>query len=137
MDSIITPRQAERILELLADGESLTQSCKVAEVKINTWLDLVERDEQIGARYTRARERGWALLGERLLAVSDDLSIPAADRRIMTDTRKWMLSKMLPRIYADNANLTVTMRDTEQLSTDELTALIRQHLPAGKDSPQT
>jgi hypothetical protein len=52
-------------------------------------------------QYARARESGYELMADALVEIADDkLGDPARDR-LRVDTRKWMLSKALPKIYGD------------------------------------
>ena len=70
------------------------------------------------AKYTRARAVGYERMAEEILAISDTpmigtksvskatgLEITEGDmiehRRLQVDTRKWMLAKMLPKVYGD------------------------------------
>jgi ABC-type uncharacterized transport system auxiliary subunit len=137
MQSSITEKQLETLLDVISQGESVLKACDAAEVKAPTFYRLMDSDESVAVRYARAKDVGLRILSEKLLAVADNQSIDSNSRRLMVDTRKWLLSKLAPKQWGDRSELSVTMRDTEQLSTDELTALIRQHLPTSKDSPQT
>lgn len=109
-----------RILERLATGESLRQICRddgmPAWNTVAEWGTLPEWSD----RYARARELGWSAVGEDLLDISDDSRNDWMDRetekgrvervldrehiertRIRLDTRKWLLAKMLPKVYGD------------------------------------
>jgi hypothetical protein len=44
----------------------------------------------------------WA---EEVLSIADDAHLDPQDRRIRVDTRKWLLSKVLPRIYGDKVTV--------------------------------
>ena len=115
-----TPEIAKAVCDLLTDGMSLRKVCKQLNVAKSTILDW--RDNNIngfGVQYTRAREIGYLELAEDLLEISDDGSndwIASNDpenpgyklngehvqrSRLRTDTRKWLLSKMLPKVYGD------------------------------------
>lgn len=75
--------------------------------------------------YTRAREIGYHKMADELTDIADDASqdwVQRLDRhgnpymavdhdhiarsRLMVDTRKWLLSKALPKIYGDKVALT-------------------------------
>ena len=100
-----------------------------------TFLDWVKEDPRgIGQDYAHAREIGYSLLADEIIALSDKthewvtiqdqdadgnplfddhgqprvkrvLAPLSADviahKRVQIDTRKWMLSKMLPKVYGD------------------------------------
>lgn len=71
-------------------------------------------------RYTRAREVGYSLLAEEIVEISDasgrdfiqteDGERPnheaVARDRLRVDTRKWVLAKMLPKVYGEKVALT-------------------------------
>ena len=77
---------------------------------------MLDDHEGFAAQYTRARmllaER-WA---EEVLEVSDELpamtdegkidSGGVAHQRLRVDSRKWLLSKVLPKIYGDKLDVT-------------------------------
>lgn len=51
----------------------------------------------------RVRLKGWA---EDIIDISDDDTIDPADKRIMVDTRKWLLSKEMNMVYGDKLDVT-------------------------------
>ena len=72
-------------------------------------------------QYTHARQMAYELLADEIVSISDEnyttdehgvkerLSSEAIQRnRLRVDTRKWMLSKMLPRVYGDKLTQEVT-----------------------------
>jgi hypothetical protein len=113
---------AEIICQRLADGESLNKICKddgfPSESAVRAWnLDDLHG---FSAKYTRARSIGYELLADEILAISDDglndtykddngrtkVDRDIIDRsRLRVDSRKWMLSKMLPKVYGDRLGL--------------------------------
>jgi hypothetical protein len=94
----------------------------------------------VAADYARAREIGFALMAEEIIALADkthewveaqavDENGPVFDeagapvikrvlmplnaemvahKRLQVDTRKWMLSKMLPKVYGDKTTTELT-----------------------------
>jgi hypothetical protein len=85
----------------------------------------LDNSHGFAARYARAREVGFTLIAEELLEISDNAkgdftqdedgrkSVDhenIARARLRVDTRKWMLSKMLPRIYGDKVVSELTGR---------------------------
>jgi hypothetical protein len=120
----------------LKAGRSLESICKDEGMPhAATFLDWVKEDPRgIGQDYAHAREIGYTLLADEILALSDKthewvtiqeqdadgkplldeqgqprlkqvLAPLSADviahKRLQIDTRKWMLSKMLPKVYGD------------------------------------
>lgn len=76
---------------------------------------VVDDREGFAAQYTRAREIGYHMMADELLGIADDgtndytktddgerLNAEHVQRsRLRLDTRKWLLSKALPKIYGD------------------------------------
>lgn len=70
---------------------------------------------EFAEQYVRARRVGYLLLGEDLLAEADEAPERIAgggidsgsvnDKRLRVDTRKWMLSKMLPKVFGEKLAL--------------------------------
>ena len=115
--SQFTQETADAICERLADGESLRAICETdgmpAESTVRSWaLDDVNG---FATQYARARELGYELLADEILTISDDGRNDTyqtdngettnhdviARSRLRVDSRKWMLSKMLPKVYGD------------------------------------
>ena len=105
----ITEAQRAQILEALKSGTSLRQAATRASVLPSIVLDLIREDERFAEQYARAREVGWSLLGDSVLEVADDASLQPDARRVMLDARRWILSKMLPRIYGDSPQVSVNL----------------------------
>jgi hypothetical protein len=119
--SIYSEETAAKICQQLADGMTLREICRAedmpAESTVRLWS--VEDREGFSARYTRAREAGYQYMADELVEISDDGSNDWIERndednkgyeangehlqrsRLRVDTRKWLLSKALPKIYGD------------------------------------
>ena len=149
----------------LKAGRSLESICKDAGMPtVATFLDWVSQDpDGIGKDYAHAREIGYALLAEEIIAIADKThewvtvqeldpdgkplfdtkgaprlkqvlmplnSDVIAHKRLQVDTRKWMLSKMLPKVYGDKVTqehtgagggpITLAAVDLKNLSEEEL-----------------
>ena len=113
-----TPEIADRILSELRLGASLKRICEAedmpSEVSVRTWA--VEDREGFSARYAQARQDGYQWLADEILAISDDSSNDeivgrdgeikcnaefVARSRLRVDTRKWILAKMLPKVFGE------------------------------------
>lgn len=117
--STYTPAKGRAICKLLAEGWTLNQVCKRLDLNsrtVRTWaLDIAEFSTQ----YTRAREIGYHKMADDLLDVADDgsndwmegkfgpvFNKEAAERsKLRVDTRKWLLSKALPKLYGDKLDV--------------------------------
>jgi hypothetical protein len=121
--SLYSEALAEAICDRLADGESLNRICKAAgmpsERTVRTWARTPEHP--FPPKYARAREIGYLKLADELLEIADDGTNDwmrrtgkdgedlgwavngehIARSRLRVDTRKWLLSKCLPKIFGD------------------------------------
>lgn len=127
--SSYTAEVAELILELLAAGQSLKEICRENESTpdestVRLWA--INDEQGFGARYTKAREIGYHSMADEIFDIADDGRNDWMDRhnertgvtdtvpnnehmnrsRLRVDTRKWFLSKVLPKIYGDKIAVT-------------------------------
>lgn len=124
---------ANEICIRLAGGETLRQVCAddgmPAESTVRQWA--MDDREGFTAQYTRARELGYLAMADELLEVADDGTNDWMERqnadgttgdvvlngehvqrsRLRVDTRKWLLSKALPKVYGDKIQQEVTGGD--------------------------
>jgi hypothetical protein len=81
-----------------------------SERTMRTWA--LDPQHPFSPKYARGRELGYHKMADQLVEIADDTGIDANDKCIRVDTRKWLLSKALPKIYGDkldlNARLTMT-----------------------------
>lgn len=135
--SLYTPELAATICERLAAGETLRAVCRDEGMPApSTVLGWKAVDGAFSEQYARAREVGYEQMADELLEIADDgtndttenkAGEPTMDAewvarsRLRVDTRKWLLSKALPKIYGDklqvDANVT---HDISNLTDDEL-----------------
>lgn len=123
--STYTEAMARKICEGLADGKSLREVCRAEGMPPESTVRLWALDDVNGfaAQYARAREIGYHLMADQVLEVADDGRNDWMERngeddagwvangehvqrsRLRVDTRKWMLSKALPKIYGDKIDV--------------------------------
>jgi hypothetical protein len=118
---------ADEICERLLDGESLREICSEEgfppESTVRRWY--VEDIDGFAAHYAKSREAGWLKMAEELADIADNgendwmkSNDPENEgykfngehyqrSRLRLDTRKWILSKMLPKIYGERTHTTV------------------------------
>lgn len=132
---------ADRICERLAAGESLRKAAGAFGLTHSTVLEWNATNEAFADQYARARAAGYALLADELVEIADDGENDTytddegrvktnqdviARSRLRVDTRKWMLSKMLPKVYGDKLELAgaVTVKTSPaDMSDDDLAAI--------------
>lgn len=121
-----TPELGAKICERLAAGESLRSICRDEGMPAaSTVLDWKDAHKEFGEHYARARLTGYALLAEEMIDIADDGTNDYVERvnqktgevekaidhdhvtrsRLRVDTRKWLLSKMLPKVYGDKLEI--------------------------------
>ena len=95
----------DRILKAVSSGISLKKACKV-EKGINrpTFYDWMNKDDALADKYARARKQGWACMADELVDIIHNTE-PQSEHvqltKLEVDTKKWLLSKMLPKTYGD------------------------------------
>lgn len=106
-----TPELGEAICALLAEGNTLNAICSrddipVAESTVRSWA--INAEHPFSANYARAREVGYHKMADDIIDIADasetDPGQVARDR-LRVETRKWKLSKALPKIYGDKLEL--------------------------------
>lgn len=115
-----SPEIAAAICERLAAGESLRAICRTEGMPDESTVRHWAREEaDFIPQYTRARELGYERMAEEIVEISDDGAldyIPGKDgpqfnsehvqrSKLRVDTRKWLLSKMLPKVYGDKQQI--------------------------------
>ena len=87
----------------LASGQSLRQICKEAhmpsETAVRFWA--IEDRDGFASRYTQAREALMDRWADDLIEIADDVTLEPNDRRVRTDNRRWLMSKLAYRKYGD------------------------------------
>lgn len=151
--SKFSKKLAEDICLLLAEGESLRSICSAKNMPDKkTVLRWLARDEEFRSQYTRAKEAGAEAIAEELFDIADDGSNDWMERldaegdavgwqlngehvrrsQLRIDTRKWYLSKIMPKKYGDKQQVEHSGNlNLSKLSDDELDARIAQ-LAGGK-----
>lgn len=131
--SLYTEELAARICERLALGETLRAICRDDGMPSHTTvLDWTKSNEAFSDQYARSREAGYGLMADELLEIADDGRNDTylideetgargvdhdviARSRLRVDTRKWLLSKALPKVYGDRQTHEVELSANAQL----------------------
>lgn len=140
--SVYSDRLARQICSQIAVGRSVTKICSAEDMPGSTtvfrWL--AERDD-FRLLYARAKEDMVVALGEEILDISDaaeddtievtndkgvtytQVNHAAVQRaRLRIDTRKWLMSKLVPRKYGEG-------NKGEEPDDGKLTVVIKGGLP--------
>lgn len=101
---------APLVIAGMEDGMSLRESCEKNAVAPSSFMRWVEEDAALAEHYTRARARLLDLKAEELedigeRAATAETAVEVAGLRLLSDNRKWLLSKLAPKKYGDKLAL--------------------------------
>lgn len=150
--SIFTPELAAEICRRIASGQSLRSVCRDEAMPdrstVKAWV--VNDIDGFSGQYARARELGLEELADETLEIADDSSLDTrkgADgqdlpdhewmsrSKLRVDTRKWLLSKLMPKVYGDRLDVNATVRRGAGEMTDAELAAIASAGRAGASPP--
>lgn len=110
--SLYTPELATQICARLAEGESLRAICRDDAMPArSTVIAWVLENKAFSDQYAKAREIGYRDMAEEILEIADDKAGDAQRDRLRVDSRKWLLSKALPKIYGEKLETTTKFAD--------------------------
>ena len=104
-----TSEIVDEIMNGIADGTPLREICRREGMPnwrtVNDWL---EADEEMAARFARAREIGFDAIAEDILSNVDNvkaISEHIQRSKLRVDARKWAASKLKPGTYGEKLAL--------------------------------
>jgi hypothetical protein len=113
------PDAMEELCSHISSGGHLAGFCKLRGFAYNTVADWIYGDSQRAAMYARAREDRADVLADEMVSIADETEVitiideetgavelkldatAVARNRLRVDARKWVASKLKPRIYSD------------------------------------
>jgi hypothetical protein len=107
---------ADTIIERLEAAESLNAICSTDDMPdqaaVYKWA--AQMPDTFGLRYVRAREIGYLKMADELDALAEGTTElerrfepgVVQRHRLQIDTRRWILSKMLPKVFGDKLDVT-------------------------------
>jgi hypothetical protein len=142
--TLYTQELADEICARLIEGESLRSicrdECKPDERRVREWSQ--DLKHPFSPQYVRARELGYLRMAEELLEISDDgtndymvkqtkdgedYQVVNHDHisrsKLRVDTRKWLLSKALPKVFGDKVTTEITGKDGGPIETKDTSDL--------------
>lgn len=118
---------AESLCDHLAEGGLAVEWCRQeGRPSVSTIHRWMQAHPAFREAYARAREVGLHVMAEEVIAVSDDSSGDwrkdengndvldhehVQRSRLRVDSRKWLASKLLPKVYGDKQQTEITGAD--------------------------
>ena len=130
-ESKYTPELADAILHRVSEGSSLSEACREERIPESTARQWA-RDNRcgFGAAYQQARMLQLEAWSDRIVDTAQRTDIEAADKRVICDSYKWILSKLRPERYgerllvgSDPDHPIIQQTNLAELSPDALEAL--------------
>ena len=104
--SKFTQDLADSICSEIAIGKSLRKICEGDEFPtVKTVFNWLRTDEAFLQQYTRAREEQAESYADEIIDIADTEADPNK-ARVRVDSRKWVVSKLLPKKYGDKLDVT-------------------------------
>ena len=116
--STFTKEMGNLICDRMETGESLRSICRDADFpavgQVIKWL-ASNANIEFRLQYAHSRQVGLEVMADDTLNIADQEPVKTADgkidnagvqhQRLRVDTRKWILSKQLPKVYGDRTIL--------------------------------
>jgi len=126
-----------RVTDLMASGSSFRDACRKANVPVTTVMKWADTYEGVGEQYARARDELIEYRRAELLRIADECEQdPTAIQkaRLQIDTRKWELSKLMPRRMGDRVSTEITGKDGGPIQTvSQVERVIVEHDQKNQD----
>jgi hypothetical protein len=130
---------ATKICDALADGKTLRSICSEPglpnERTVRRWAQ--DPNHPFSPQYVRAREVGYLMMADEMIDIADDGTNDWMERlsddkkplgwvlngehvqrsRVRIETRKWLLSKALPKMFGDRVVNEITGKDGGPIET--------------------
>ncbi len=115
MPAIRSPENAAIICDRIADGFSLRQIARELDCSDAAIVKWSVQDEEFGSQYARAMQARAERMAMEIEEIADEgtndwmeregITVPDHEHisrsKLRVDTRKWLMSKMLPKKYGD------------------------------------
>jgi len=102
--SVYTQEIADEICAQLAEGKSLRSICEAdrfpTETAVRKWA--LEDRQGFSSQYARARQIQYERMADEVVDIADSATPEDYNpARLRVDARKWILSKVLPKVYGE------------------------------------
>ena len=123
-----TDKLADKICQMIAQGQSVRSICaKKDMISMQTFFRWLRENDKFREQYAQAcKERSYAQ-AEEIIDIADNATNDYMEKlegdgyifnsenvqrsRLRIDTRKWLMSKMNPKVYGDKLDMTTNGND--------------------------
>ena len=110
-----TPELEQAVLQGMREGLSLRKACELQGIGHSTFLLWVDGDESLADQYARARDALLDFQAEELedigeRAATAESAVEVAGLRLLSDNRKWLLSKLGAKKYGDKVQVDANVK---------------------------
>jgi hypothetical protein len=152
---VITDPVLDQIFHHLSLGLSEYKTItKIIQIDWSTWTKYKQRNIdnlEFITKYAQSKESGYKVWEDRIVEISDDESrdqVPdgkggyksdntAVNRdRLRVDSRKWLMSKLLPKTYGEKIEQTISAQLSQpqiqiNIKTNDCTTVVHPNVPRG------
>lgn len=100
---------AEEICDIIACSSDPLKQILASDARYPspaTFSKWLRNNDEFEAAYLRAKAFQADFMAEEMLAIADRRDLEAHDKRVMVDTRKWLMAKAKPRRFGDQLDIT-------------------------------
>lgn len=123
-----TNKLADKICQMIAQGQSVRSICaKKDMISMQTFFRWLRENDKFREQYARACEERSYMHAEDIIEIADNASNDYMEKlegdgyifnsenvqrsRLRIDTRKWLMSKLNPKVYGDKLDMTTNGND--------------------------
>jgi hypothetical protein len=142
-----TNKLADKICQMIAQGQSVRSICSKKDmISMQTFFRWLRENDKFSEQYAHACEERSYMHAEEILEIADDATNDYMEQhdesdeltgyklngeniqrsRLRIDTRKWLMSKLNPKVYGDKLDMTTNGNDIGvSLSASQAEQLLR------------
>ena len=129
------------IKEIETKGQRLNKAAKQIVIDTRTFHDMIQKDTSLLHQYTRAMELRADLIAERMVRNSHNRAndfytdsegnlkpnpVAVQRDRLILDTDKWLLSKLMPKKYGDKLTLDGEVKTGNPLTIENINMILNE-----------
>ena len=138
----VRQNKCKAIIQLIeTKGESLNKAAKQIGIDTRTFHDMIQKDTSLLHHYARAMELRADLIAERMVRNSHNRSndfytdsdgnlkpnpVSVQRDRLILDTDKWLLSKLMPKKYGDRLTLDGEVKTGAPLTIENINVILNE-----------